>query len=345
MLDEAQNSLGRIAIALATDFNEQHRAGYDLDGDFNQPYFSEPIPEILPDPANAGTLAVTITDTTQLSIDDYQVSIVAGNAEVRRYSDGQLLLTSAAATPFTIDGITIDASAAVDGDEFLVRPTRVAARDVSTLLNDPRDIAAAAGILADPDPANTGSAEISLPKVTDPLALTLAAPVDITYDATNLRFDVDGGALFVPYNPATDAAVTIEYNGWSVDVSGVPADGDVFTIQQNPDTTAVGDNRNALALGALQNALTLSGGTATYSESYNQLVGGVGVQTRKAEITSTAQEKLLSDAISTRESISGVNLDEEAANLLRFQQAYQASAQVIATADTLFQTLINAVRR
>jgi flagellar hook-associated protein 1 FlgK len=183
-----------------------------------------------------------------------------------------------------------------------------------------------------------------LPKVVDPLGLNLAAPVNITYDAANLRFDVDGGSLLVPYDPSSDASVTISYNGWSLDISGIPADGDVFTVQQNPDTTAVGDNRNALALAGLQDAGTLSGGNATYSESYNQLVGSVGVQTRKAEITAASQEKLLSDAISTREAISGVNLDEEAANLLRYQQAYQASAQVIATANSLFDTLLNAVR-
>jgi len=344
MLNEAQNSLGRIAVALATDFNEQHRAGYDLDGDFNQAYFSEPSPEILPDPANAGTIGVTITDTSQLTLDDYQLSVVGGNVEVRRYSDGQLLQTSTAATPFTINGLTINATTAVDGDEYLVRPTRVAARDVDTLLTDPRDVAAAAGLLSFPEATNTGTAEVTLPRVIDPADASLTNSATITYNAGVLTVTDGGPAVPIPYNPATDSPITIQFNGWELELSGVPADGDIFNVELNPDTTAVGDNRNALAMAALQNAGTLVGGSATYSESYNQLVGSVGVQTRKAEITSAAQEKLLSDAISTREAISGVNLDEEAANLLKYQQAYQASAQVISTANTLFDTLLNAVR-
>jgi flagellar hook-associated protein 1 FlgK len=151
-----------------------------------------------------------------------------------------------------------------------------------------------------------------------------------------------GNPVGVVYDPAAPADV-ISFNGWELELSGDPASGDVFTIRSNAG--GVGDNRNALDLAALQNQSTLNNGTASYADAYSETVGDVGTRTRQAEITSAAQEKLLSDAIATRESISGVNLDEEAANLLRYQQAYQAAAQVIATADTLFQTLLTAVRR
>jgi flagellar hook-associated protein 1 FlgK len=346
MLNEAQNSIGRIAVGLATDFNAQHRAGMDLDGDINLAYFSEPAPEILPATANTGTIAVSITDTSQLTLDDYQLSIVGGNVEIRRYSDGQLLQTSSTAAPFTINGLTIDATSAANGDEYLVRPTRVAARDVGTLLRDPRDIAAAGAVISEAGSANTGSAQATLPDTVDVTNPALLNTVQITFTSPTTFdvFDVTAGvnlATGVAYDPA-DPADTITYNGWTFDLSGAAATGDSFEVSSNAG--GVGDNRNALALAGLQDAGTLSGGNATYSESYNQLVGSVGVQTRKAEITAASQEKLLSDAISTREAISGVNLDEEAANLLRYQQAYQASAQVIATANSLFDTLLNAVR-
>jgi flagellar hook-associated protein 1 FlgK len=108
---------------------------------------------------------------------------------------------------------------------------------------------------------------------------------------------------------------------------------------------AVGDNGNALALAGLQGALTLASGTASFEQAYSALVGEVGTRTRQAEINANAQGKLLDQAQAERESVSGVNLDEEAANLLRFQQAYQAAAQVIATAEDMFNTLLNAVRR
>ena len=89
----------------------------------------------------------------------------------------------------------------------------------------------------------------------------------------------------------------------------------------------------------------MNGGTASITDSYNNMVADVAIGTQQAEHNSQAQQRLLEQAISARESVSGVNLDEEAANLVRFQQAYQAAAQVISTASTLFDTLLNAVRR
>ena len=86
-------------------------------------------------------------------------------------------------------------------------------------------------------------------------------------------------------------------------------------------------------------------GSASITDSYNRLVADVATDTRQAEINSLAQKQILDQVVATRESISGVNLDEEAANLVRYQQAYQAAAQVISTANTLFDTLLNAVRR
>jgi flagellar hook-associated protein 1 FlgK len=110
-------------------------------------------------------------------------------------------------------------------------------------------------------------------------------------------------------------------------------------------TAAVGDNRNALALAGLQDQRMMAGGTSTLEGSYNTLVAEVGTKTRQAEIAARSQAKLLEEARAQRESVSGVNLDEEAANLLRYQQAYQAAAQVISVTNSLFDTLINAVRR
>jgi flagellar hook-associated protein 1 len=108
---------------------------------------------------------------------------------------------------------------------------------------------------------------------------------------------------------------------------------------------AVGDNRNALKLAGLQDARFLAGGTATIEGTYNTMIGEVGTRTRQAEIAAQSQQRLLDEARNMRDSISGVNLDEEAANLLRYQQAYQAAAQVIAVSSTLFDTLLMAVRR
>ncbi|MCG5513566.1 flagellar hook-associated protein FlgK [Ectothiorhodospira shaposhnikovii] len=130
------------------------------------------------------------------------------------------------------------------------------------------------------------------------------------------------------------------------------ASADIAVTIKNPEEIAaagqpggVGDNRNALALAKVQTTNFLNGGTTSLEGAYDGLVGRIGTRTRQAEVASLAQERLLADAKAQRESVSGVNLDEEAANLLRYQQAYQASAQIIAITNTLFDTLIGAVRR
>jgi flagellar hook-associated protein 1 FlgK len=102
----------------------------------------------------------------------------------------------------------------------------------------------------------------------------------------------------------------------------------------------VADNRNALRLAGLQTANTVAGGTASYQGAYSKLVSDVGIQTRESQIQSTAQESLLKQTTVALQGVSGVNLDEEAANLVRYQQAYQASGKVLQIASTLFDTLL-----
>ncbi|HBM82870.1 MAG TPA: flagellar hook-associated protein FlgK, partial [Halieaceae bacterium] len=158
-------------------------------------------------------------------------------------------------------------------------------------------------------------------------------------------YDVAGSAGGpIAYNPATDSGgIAVTLGGLSFELGGTPAAGDTLTIANNTDGS--GDNRNALALGALQTAQTLEGGTASYQDSYAGLVADVAVSSRQASAAADAESTLLQQAISARDSVQGVNLDEEAADLLRFQQAYQAAAQVISVADTVFQTLLDATRR
>jgi flagellar hook-associated protein 1 len=103
----------------------------------------------------------------------------------------------------------------------------------------------------------------------------------------------------------------------------------------------VGNNRNALLLAALQTANTMNGGTATYQGAYSQLVNQVGNKTRELEMTSSAADKLLSESTLSLQNESGVNLDEEAANLLRYQQAYQAAGKVMQIASQMFDVLLS----
>jgi flagellar hook-associated protein 1 FlgK len=128
-------------------------------------------------------------------------------------------------------------------------------------------------------------------------------------------------------------------NGWTAEITGSPAAGDSFTVSANTGGTA--DNRNALRLGGLQIENTLNGGTSSYQATYGQLVSQIGNKTRELEATSKAQSTMVTQILQDQQSMSGVNLDEEATSLMRYQQAYQASAKVLQLSNTLWQTLLD----
>jgi flagellar hook-associated protein 1 FlgK len=128
-----------------------------------------------------------------------------------------------------------------------------------------------------------------------------------------------------------------------VQISGAPATGDTFTVRNNAG--AVGDNRNAFALADAMKAGVIEGGTVSAAAASERLTGNIGLQTQAAQMSRDAESTINQQDIAARDAVSGVNLDEEAANMLRFQQAYQAAAQIIAVSGQMFDSLLNAVRR
>ncbi len=123
-------------------------------------------------------------------------------------------------------------------------------------------------------------------------------------------------------------------------ISGTPRAGDVFSIGAN--TAGTGDNRNALLLATLAQSAALDGGT--YADAYASILSGVGSKAQEVAAASRSHDGILTQARESIASVSGVNLDEEAANLLRYQQAYQAASKVISIADTMFQSILQASR-
>lgn len=373
VLNPTQNAIGRVAIGISTVFNEQHNRGVDLNGVFGADFFKVPVPQVLDDQNNStygvSTSQVTVSDVSRLTTEDYTLDYDGTNWTLRRNSDNQPVPfesgTGTAADPFIVDGLAIVADpGAAAGDTYLVRPTRTAGRQIDSLITDAREVAAATPVLAQSDVNNSGTGAISLGVVTDinnaafqttPGQLT--PPIEIRFTSATAYEVVDSATNTVldtgTYDPSLGEDVFptetlgLDY-GYRVRITGRPSAGDSFTVEFN--TGGSGDNRNALLLGELQSALSLGaslGGNATtdFEGAYNELLGEVGTRTRQADLAFSAQEGLLQQAEQRHQSISGVNLDEEAANLLRFQQAYTAAAQVITVANTVFDTLIAAVRR
>jgi flagellar hook-associated protein 1 FlgK len=235
------------------------------------------------------------------------------------------------------------------GDTFLIQPTRNAAKSIGVSIADPLKVAAAAPFRTSTALTNKGTGKIDMGSVLalDPSGVPLPNDIVITFSAPNtlvLDDDVDGNGIGDGTAPVSVAFVPgqpneIIFKGMRFSVSGVPANGDHFSLQRN--LNGVSDNRNAIALGSLQMAAVMNNGSATYQSTYGQIVSFAGNKTREIEVTGLAQQTLVDQAESTRQQLSGVNLDEEAANLLKFQQAYQSSAKVMEIAGKLFDELLN----
>lgn len=348
VLDPAQNSLGALAIGFATQINAQHRLGQDLNGNLGGDFFDVSSLQVLPGSGVPSTVTANLSDATMLTGDEYLLTYSGGNAySLVRQSDNQVTnINTGGVSPYTtvaIDGfsLTITAGAAV-GDSYLIRPTRTGASNIDLALNSPREIAAATPIRAELAASNTGNATITPGVVTNTANLPLPGNVTLTYDSGLNQFTV-GGAV-PPVAPIGYVnGGTIAFNGIEFSISGVPQNGDQFVIRNN--TNGVGDNRNALLLAGLQTQRLLGAGTATFQEHYGQMVADVGIKTNQANINEKSQTNLLDQARNARDGISGVNMDEEAADLIKYQMAYQAAAQVVASANTIFQTLLSAVGR
>jgi len=340
-LDAAQNALGRIALTLAQNVNDQHQLGQDLTGALGGTYFdmSQMVPRVQANANNAVPAqqpTVTISTVGALTTSDYRLNYDGANFTLVRLADNTT--QTFAALPQTVDGITIAAGSwtPVAGDNFLIQPTRTGAAGIALAISDPRAIAAAAPIRTDTPLTNIGTASIDAGSVTSVASLPLGGTVTLTYNAGTNTFAATGALVAGPF--VYTAGQPISFNGMTVTISGTPANGDTFIIENNAN--GVSDNRNGVLLGALQTKETMENGTATYQSAYSALVAQVGNKAREVEITGEAQQSLLDQAQSARDQLSGVNLDEEAANLLRYQQAYQAAAKVISIASTLFEEIL-----
>jgi flagellar hook-associated protein 1 FlgK len=249
-------------------------------------------------------------------------------------------------------GVTLDGN--VGGNLFGPIPPATAVAGASNIfvaISDPRDIAAAfpAKVSTNINATGTGTIEISSIESTPPLTLPLfgiGADIQFTFDAISNQYTVTDGVnnTVIAYDPVVDSGKTFSLSApfveLTVKLSGVPADTDQFSIGNN---TAVGDNRNALSLGGLRTEKILGAGTQSLADAYGILIADVATRTNRADINQQTQQGLLEQTQARFDSVSGVNLDEEAANLIRYQQAYQAASQIITVSNTIFNSLLQAL--
>jgi flagellar hook-associated protein 1 FlgK len=357
-LDLAQNSLGRIALGLAQTFNDQHHLGLDSNGNPGGDFFTMAAAEVTKNINNNQTSSTKITasvvDASQLTTSDYKVDYDGSNYNVIRLSDNKKTIISPfpQTGPQTVDGLAFSVSgAAAAGDNFLVRPTINGAASLKLALTDVSQVAAAAPIATSIPLTNKGTGKISEGSVDkNYLAAPLSGKVDIKYDKASgnlggfpagqaVTMTVGGKTTTIAAGgnvPFKDGA-SYTVGGMSFTLNGAPADGDTFRIEHN---TGLGDTRNASLLGDLQSKNILDNGSATYQSAYAHIVSAIGNKTREVQVNAEASAAQLEQADKAAQNVSGVNLDEEAANLMKYQQAYQAASKIMQVADTIFNSLL-----
>jgi flagellar hook-associated protein 1 FlgK len=359
-LAEGRHLLGRMAIAISESMNAQNKLGLTLDGKPGENLFAP----ISLGNATAGsgntsgaTMGLRVADPTQLQASSYEIAFTAAGGSVTRHSDNKVFTF---VTIADLEGIMAnDGLAITDGgagtfagaaanDKFLVNPLAGAAALLKSLQYSPVDLAAANPVNAAMGANNTGTLQMaSLRALTNPPGAT--APVTITFTGPNSYERSDTGATSYSYTsgvPITFDAATPP-TGWSVTLHGAPKAGDTITID-NALNPAYGDwyqrdAGNASALMGLRNVPMFDG--ATLSDGFASAMAQIGTRTQSALFAAELSSAIATNLERDRTAVSGVNLDEEAARLIQYQQAYQASAKMLQIAQNIFDTLIQGLGR
>jgi flagellar hook-associated protein 1 FlgK len=358
----ARTLLGQLGSAVASSVNAQQALGLDLrvPPAAGAPLFSIGAPLAQPATTNAraagggfvSNVTLTVTDPTQLQPSEYELVQSGGAWQLTRRLDG---FTQTVVDGSVVDGfqISLGTPAPAASDRFLLQPVTYVANSMARTLDDPRGVAAASPVTATAAPTNGGSAAIA--------GLTVVSPtVDpnqtatITFTSASGAYDWElrdrtSNALLSNGSGTYSAGQPIALNGFELQLSGVPATGDVFTVART--TYPAASNGNALAMVALRDAVLVgrvgngSGGLAGglgFTDAWAQAMADIGVRTQGALTASSISTQVADGAKQALSNRTGVNLDEEAARLMQFQQGYQAAAKVLQVAQTLFDTLLDA---
>jgi flagellar hook-associated protein 1 FlgK len=364
----ARNQLGQMATAFASAVNAQQSFGLDM-GDPPQagaPVFELGDPQVLPNAANQRTasgsfvsqIGVTIADAQQLQASEYELRTdpvgSTGVWQLTRRSDG---LVRSVMDGDTVDGFTLNLGwpQPATTDRFLLQPVSRAASGMRRALDDPRGLAAASPVAATLSPSNTGTASVaSLTVVDAAVDPEQTAQITFTSDTGDYNWELrdrTSNALLSSGTAVWTAGSPITLNGYELQLSGVPRNGDAISVAKTAHPEA--NNTNALALVALRDRELVGrslqsngqlGGGQTVNEAYASAMADIGVRVQGARVSSEVSATVAGQAEQTRASGAGVNLDEEAARLLAFQQTYQAAAKVLQVAQSVFDTLLDAAR-
>ncbi|WP_038907559.1 flagellar hook-associated protein FlgK [Dickeya oryzae] len=345
-LDSARNQLGQMALAFTDAFNQQHKAGFDLNNAQGGDFFGVGSSVTLKSAKNTSAAELS---SSYLS-DTYSMQYNGTSWSVTR-SDGTTASSTLSGSALTFDGFTIDISgSAASGDTFSFK------------------VSPGQSSISQTAPATASAASLTRNdnnyiKASD-YTVKFVGPAASDWSITRLSdgADLSSSATYAAASGSTPASLI--FDGMKLDITGTPAAKDVFTVKGVRDVVVgmsvvisdsskiaaagssltstgggVSDNTNAKALLNLQTVKVVEG-KSSVSQAYASLVGDIGNKTSTAKVTDTSQKNVVSQLTTEQQSVSGVNLDEEYGDLVRYQQYYMANAKVIQTASTIFDSLL-----
>ncbi len=354
-LSAARNLLGQMAAAVSGAVNKQQSLGLDLGqpASAGAPMFSVGAPRVIPASDNVGTatLSATTSDASKLQASDYALGFDGTTYSLVRSFD-QSTVTGSPFTPaqlaagVTVDGVTLrlTAGTATAGDRFLVQPVATAAQSMQTVLGSTQGIAAASPFTGSLGVNNTGTATLgALAAVTPGYNGALSASIAFTSNTGDYTWTMSDATTGTG---TWTAGTPISLNGFELSLDGVPRSGDTVTVA--PTTAVASNNGNALAFTALgKSAMVSSNGAGAGSaaslgitDAYASALASIGVRVQGGRTAATMSGAAASQAETARANEDGVNLDEEAARLIQFQQSYQAAAKILQVAQAVFDTML-----
>ena len=354
-LAAANNLLGQMAAAVSGKVNEQQSLGLDLGQPSGRggPIFATGAPRVLGASSNTGSAApaITVNDATQLQASDYALAFDGSNYTLIRSADG----SAAPGSPYTpaqlatgvqLDGFTLqlNAGTANNGDRFLLQPVAAAAQGMQTVLASPKGIAAAAPFTASVGTDNAGTATVKSLLAVDPAYNgSLSANITFTSGTGDYSWSMSDGSTGTG---VWTAGSPISLNGFELSLDGVPKSGDTLSVL--PTVSVASNNGNALAFAGLGSAkiVAAAGGAAsgapaqTVTDAYASALADIGMRVQGGKTAASISGAAAGQAETTRANKAGVNLDEEAARLIQFQQSYQAAAKILQVAQQIFDTIL-----
>ena len=370
-LKTASSELDLLALSISDTLNQSQANGLDLNGLQGNRLFTDintaamQSGRVFNNSNNTGTLQgqVQLTNTGQLTPDEYKITSDGLSYSMENLTSGSITALGAVGAGSYTTGAGFDfietAGASAAGDSFLIRPLENGAANMRVELTQTDGIAASSAVGIRASEHNVSPGTVSISQVNDPVAAQAMAPLTVevleapagsgifNYDVLDsLGVSIVGGPQ--AYTPPLQSVVLPPAPGapvMSIEIEGMPS-GLVANAPEQyfiEDVFGSGNGENALAMAKTQNAKVLYNGQQSFSSAFASSTSKVGAQAASAELSSSSQSIILEQAKARMQSVSGVNLDEEAANMLQYQQAYQAAAQVISVANTLFDTLLQSL--